>query len=120
VSIPLDANRRPSNTPIWKLDAFLNAPPVHMTTLTRQRGSRHMRGYTQTTMIGDHASPGPITFSIRSSAARVALSRTSELETWTRNDLLRFGPRRLFLAKDLMSPSVKGFGRRPLTNRTAC
>ena len=64
-----------------------------------------MRGYTQTTMIGDHASPGPITFSIRSSAARVALSRISELETWLRNDLLSFGPRRLFLAKDLMSPS---------------
>ena len=41
-----------------------------------------MRGYTQTTMIGDHASPGPITFSIRSSAARVALSRISELETY--------------------------------------
>ncbi len=38
VSIPLDANRRPSNTPIWKLDASLNAPPVHMITLTRQRG----------------------------------------------------------------------------------
>jgi hypothetical protein len=58
-----------------------------------------MRGYTQTTMIGDHASPGPITFSIRSSAATVALSRKSELETWLRNDLLSCGPRGYFWQK---------------------
>ncbi len=45
-SIPLDAIRRPRDTPIWKLEAALKcrsckkgryAPPVHMIKLTRQR-----------------------------------------------------------------------------------
>ena len=45
-SIPLDAIRRPRNTPIWKLEASLKcrscrkgryAPPVHMIRLTEQR-----------------------------------------------------------------------------------
>jgi hypothetical protein len=46
-SIPLDAIRRPRNTPIWKLEAALKcrsckkgryAPPVHMIKLTMERG----------------------------------------------------------------------------------
>ena len=45
-SIPLDAIRRPRNTPIWKLEAVLKcrsckkgryAPPVHMVKLTETR-----------------------------------------------------------------------------------
>jgi hypothetical protein len=45
-TIPLDANRRPRDTPIWKLEAALKcrsckkgryAPPVHMIKLTRKR-----------------------------------------------------------------------------------
>jgi hypothetical protein len=45
-SIPLDAIRRPRNTPMWKLEAALNcrsckkgrhAPPVHMIKLTETR-----------------------------------------------------------------------------------
>jgi hypothetical protein len=45
-SIPLDAIRRPRNTPIWKLEAALKcrscrtprySPPVHMIRLTRER-----------------------------------------------------------------------------------
>jgi hypothetical protein len=45
-SIPLDAIRRPRNTPIWKLEAALKcrsckkgryAPPVHMIKLTQER-----------------------------------------------------------------------------------
>jgi hypothetical protein len=45
-SIPLDAIRRPRNTPIWKLEASLKcrscregrySPPVHMIKLTEQR-----------------------------------------------------------------------------------
>ena len=45
-SIPLDAIRRPRDTPIWKLEAALKcrscrkgryAPPVHMIKLTQQR-----------------------------------------------------------------------------------
>jgi hypothetical protein len=45
-SLPLDAIRRPRDTPIWKLEAALkcrsckngrNAPPVHMIKLTQQR-----------------------------------------------------------------------------------
>jgi len=45
-SIPLDAIRRPRNTPIWKLEASLKcrscrkgkyAPPVHMIRLTTER-----------------------------------------------------------------------------------
>lgn len=45
-SIPLDAIRRPRNTPIWKLEASLKcrscrkgkyAPPVHMVRLTTER-----------------------------------------------------------------------------------
>jgi hypothetical protein len=45
-SLPLDAIRRPRDTPIWKLEAALKcrscrkgryAPPVHMIKLTRQR-----------------------------------------------------------------------------------
>jgi hypothetical protein len=45
-SIPLDAIRRPRNTPIWKLEASLKcrtcrkgkyAPPVHMIRLTEER-----------------------------------------------------------------------------------
>ena len=45
-SIPLDAIRRPRNTPIWKLEAALKCrsckkgryvPPVHMIKLTQQR-----------------------------------------------------------------------------------
>jgi hypothetical protein len=46
VSLPLDAIRRPRNTPIWKLEASLKcrscrkgryAPPVHMIKLTEER-----------------------------------------------------------------------------------
>jgi hypothetical protein len=46
VSLPLDAIRRPRNTPIWKLEAALKcrscrkgryAPPVHMIKLTETR-----------------------------------------------------------------------------------
>jgi hypothetical protein len=46
VSLPLDAIRRPRNTPIWKLEAALKcrscrtrrySPPVHMIKLTQQR-----------------------------------------------------------------------------------
>ena len=45
-SLPLDAIRRPHDTPIWKLEAALKcrsckkgryAPPVHMIKLTRER-----------------------------------------------------------------------------------
>jgi hypothetical protein len=45
-SLPLDAIRRPRDTPIWKLEAALKcrsckkgryAPPVHMIKLTRER-----------------------------------------------------------------------------------
>jgi hypothetical protein len=45
-SLPLDATRRPRDTPIWKLEAALKcrsckngryAPPVHMIKLTMQR-----------------------------------------------------------------------------------
>jgi hypothetical protein len=45
-SIPLDAIRRPRDTPIWKLEAALkcrscrkgrHAPPVHMIKLTQER-----------------------------------------------------------------------------------
>src|SRR5450631_4801986 len=45
-SLPLDAIRRPRNTPLWKLEASLkcrscrkgrNAPPVHMIKLTDTR-----------------------------------------------------------------------------------
>ena len=45
-SLPLDAIRRPRNTPIWKLEAALKcrscrtprySPPVHMIRLTEQR-----------------------------------------------------------------------------------
>jgi Fe-S-cluster-containing hydrogenase component 2 len=45
-SLPLDAIRRPRDTPIWKLEAALKcracktpryAPPVHMIRLTRER-----------------------------------------------------------------------------------
>jgi hypothetical protein len=45
-SLPLDAIRRPRNTPIWKLEAALKcrsckkgryAPPVHMIKLTQER-----------------------------------------------------------------------------------
>ena len=45
-SLPLDAIRRPRNTPIWKLEAALKcrsskkgryAPPVHMIKLTETR-----------------------------------------------------------------------------------
>jgi Fe-S-cluster-containing hydrogenase component 2 len=45
-SIPLDAIRRPHNTPVWKLEASLKcrscrkgryAPPVHMIRLTEER-----------------------------------------------------------------------------------
>jgi hypothetical protein len=45
-SIPLDAIRRPRDTPIWKLEAALKcrsckkgryAPPVHMIKLTQER-----------------------------------------------------------------------------------
>jgi hypothetical protein len=45
-SIPLDAVRRPRDTPIWKLEAALkcrscrtprHSPPVHMIKLTQQR-----------------------------------------------------------------------------------
>jgi hypothetical protein len=40
-SIPLDAIRRPRDTPIWKLEAALKcrsyAPPVHMIKLTETR-----------------------------------------------------------------------------------
>jgi hypothetical protein len=45
-SIPLDAIRRPRNTPVWKLEASLKcrscrkgryAPPVHMIRLTEER-----------------------------------------------------------------------------------
>ena len=45
-SLPLDAIRRPRDTPLWKLEASLKcrscrkgryAPPVHMTKLTEQR-----------------------------------------------------------------------------------
>jgi hypothetical protein len=42
-SIPLDAVRRPRDTPIWKLEAALKcrtprySPPVHMIKLTQQR-----------------------------------------------------------------------------------
>jgi hypothetical protein len=44
--IPLDAIRRPRDTPIWELEAALKcrsckkeryAPPVHMTKLTQER-----------------------------------------------------------------------------------
>jgi hypothetical protein len=44
-SIPLDATRRPRNTPIWKLEPALKcrsrrtphySPPVHMVKLTRE------------------------------------------------------------------------------------
>jgi hypothetical protein len=46
-SLPLDAIRRPRDTPIWKLEASLKcrscrkgpyAPPVHMIKLTETRG----------------------------------------------------------------------------------
>jgi hypothetical protein len=46
VILPLDAIRRPRNTPIWKLEAALkcqscrtprHSPPVHMIKLTQQR-----------------------------------------------------------------------------------
>jgi hypothetical protein len=46
VSLPLDAIRRPRNTPIWKLEAALKcrscrtprySPPVHMIKLTKER-----------------------------------------------------------------------------------
>ena len=45
-SLPLDAIRRPRNTPIWKLEAALKcrscrtqrySPPVHMIKLTQER-----------------------------------------------------------------------------------
>jgi hypothetical protein len=45
-SLPLDASRRPRDTPIWKLEAALkcrsckkgrHAPPVHMIKLTETR-----------------------------------------------------------------------------------
>ena len=45
-SLPLDAIRRPKNTPLWKLEASLkcrscrkgrHAPPVHMIKLTETR-----------------------------------------------------------------------------------
>jgi hypothetical protein len=45
-SLPLDAIRRPGDTPIWKLEAALKcgsckkgryAPPVHMIKLTKER-----------------------------------------------------------------------------------
>jgi hypothetical protein len=45
-SLPLDAIRRPQDTPIWKLEAALKcrscrtprySPPVHMIKLTRER-----------------------------------------------------------------------------------
>ena len=61
-SIPLDAIRRPRDTPIWKLEEPLKcrscnkgryAPSVHMIRLTETRErSRLIRGYIRTMMIG--------------------------------------------------------------------
>jgi hypothetical protein len=59
-SIPLDAVRRPRDTPIRKLEAALKCrsrgtrrykPPVHMVKLTGAR-SRHIGGRIPTMMIG--------------------------------------------------------------------
>jgi hypothetical protein len=73
VSLPLDAIRRPRDTPIWKLEAALNcrscrtwrySPPVHMIKLTKER-ERLMRGCTPTMMIGSRLAvpAGPSLFS---------------------------------------------------------
>jgi hypothetical protein len=61
VSVPLDAIRRPRDTPIWKLESALkcrssrtprSSPPVHMIKLTKER---EIAPYacTRMTMIGD-------------------------------------------------------------------
>jgi hypothetical protein len=60
--IPLDAIRRPRDTPIWKPEAALKCrsckkgrykPPVHMIKLTQCARSRLAFGCIRTTKIGD-------------------------------------------------------------------
>ena len=60
-NIPLDAIRRPRNTPIWKLEAALKcrscrkgryAPRVHMIKLTQEREITRTFGRTPTMMTG--------------------------------------------------------------------
>jgi hypothetical protein len=63
-NLPLDAIRRPRNTPIWKLEAALKcrscrtphySPPVHMIKLTECASLRLTFGFTQ--MRTDRAPP---------------------------------------------------------------
>ena len=64
-SLPLDAIRRPRNTPIWKLEAALKcrscrkgryAPPVHMIKLTQERERSRLTSGCIPTMIDEAGS----------------------------------------------------------------